>query len=131
MFQLFENLKPSKVVILTSLASCEYHTNAPENLKSDFVKVLRTDSWQDNILHKECSFLETPNVMSGVAASGKIVNIWTVQAGKWPPNRKINDPHILGQMVPGSELILTQEVWDVVDSMKCLWMDKYSLHYLR
>lgn len=71
MFQLFENLKPSKVVILTSSPACDYHTNAPENLKSDFVKVLKTDSWQEMISHKECSFLETPNVISGVAASGK------------------------------------------------------------
>ena len=76
MFQLFENLKPSKVVILTSSAACEYHTNAPENLKSDFVKVLKTDSWQEKIPHKECSFLETPNVISGVAASGKIANFF-------------------------------------------------------
>lgn len=71
MFQLFENLKPSKVVILTSSPACDYHTNAPENLKSDFVKVLKTDSWQEMISHNECSFLETPNVINGVAASGK------------------------------------------------------------
>ena len=111
MFQLFENLKPSKVVILTSLAACEYHTNAPENLKSDFVKVLKTDSWQEKILHEECSFLETPNVMSGVAASGRIANIWTVQARKWswPTNdpRTANDPQIVLQMIPGPELIPT------------------------
>lgn len=80
MFQLFENLKPSKVVILTSSAACEYHTNAPENLKSDFVKVLKTDSWQEKISHKECSFLETPNVISGVASSGKIANFWIISS---------------------------------------------------
>ena len=60
-------------MILTSLPACEYHTNAPENLKSDFVKVLKTDSWQEKILRKECSFLETPNVISGVAASGDVL----------------------------------------------------------
>lgn len=60
-------------MILTSLPACEYHTNALENLKSDFVKVLKTDSWQEKILHKQCSFLETPNIISGVAASGNVL----------------------------------------------------------
>ncbi|KAJ7363691.1 Proteasome assembly chaperone 1 [Desmophyllum pertusum] len=54
--KLFENFKPSKVVILTSAPACEYHTNTPGNLKPDFVKVLKTDSWQEKISHRECSF---------------------------------------------------------------------------
>ncbi|XP_068755553.1 proteasome assembly chaperone 1-like isoform X2 [Montipora capricornis] len=32
-------------------------------------KVLKTDSWQERIPEKECSFLETPNIVSGLAAS--------------------------------------------------------------
>lgn len=71
-FQLFENLKPSKVVILSSAPACEYHTSTPENLKADFVRVLKTDSWQEKIAHRDCSFLETPNIISGVAASGTV-----------------------------------------------------------
>ena len=70
-FQLFEFLKPSKVVILSSAPACEYHTDTPEDLKSDFVKVLKTDSWLEKLSQKECSLLETPNVISGVAASGE------------------------------------------------------------
>ena len=71
MLQLFQNLKPSQVVILTSAHACEYHTRDPGNLKSDFVKVLKTDSWKEKFPKKECSFLETPNIISGLAASGK------------------------------------------------------------
>lgn len=67
--KLLENLKPSKVVILSSAPACDYHTNTPENLKSDFVKVLKTDSWLEKFSQKDCSFLETPNIISGVAAS--------------------------------------------------------------
>ncbi|XP_068698409.1 proteasome assembly chaperone 1-like isoform X1 [Montipora foliosa] len=67
--KLFQNFKPSQVVILTSSPACEYHTSDPGNLKSDFIKVLKTDSWQERIPEKECSFLETPNIVSGLAAS--------------------------------------------------------------
>lgn len=62
-------------MILTSSPACGYHTSTPENLKSDFVRVLKTDSWQEKISHKECSFLETPNIISGVAASGRDISI--------------------------------------------------------
>ena len=71
MLQLFQNLKPSRVVVLTSAPACEYYTSDPGNLKSDFVKVLKTDSWLETFSQKECSFLETPNIVRGLAASGK------------------------------------------------------------
>ena len=58
-------------MILTSSPACDYHTKDPENLPSDFVKVLKTDSWKKSFPEVECAFLETPNVIGGLAASGK------------------------------------------------------------
>jgi len=51
------------------MPACEYHSSDPETLKSDFVKMLKTDSWQGTFSQKECTFLETPNIVSGLAAS--------------------------------------------------------------
>lgn len=70
--QLIQHLKPSRVVMLTSAPACEYHTRDPANITSDFVKVLKTKAWQENFSQKECSYLETPNIIKGQAASGKI-----------------------------------------------------------
>ena len=70
--QLIQNLKPSRVVILTSGPVCEYHTRDPGNITSDFVKVLKTKVWQEKFSQKECSYLETPNIIKGQAASGQI-----------------------------------------------------------
>ena len=70
--QLIQNLKPSRVVILTSAPVCEYHTRDPGNITSDFVKVLKTKAWQEKFSQKECSYLETPNIIKGQAASGEI-----------------------------------------------------------
>ena len=70
--QLIQNLKPSRVVILTSAPVCEYHTRDPGNITSDFVKVLKTKAWQEKFSQKECSYLETPNIIKGQAASGQI-----------------------------------------------------------
>lgn len=67
--KLIQNLKPSRVVILTSAPVCEYHTRDPGNITSDFVKVLKTKAWQEKFSQKECSYLETPNIIKGQAAS--------------------------------------------------------------
>ena len=59
-------------MILTSAPVCEYHTRDPGNITSDFVKVLKTKAWQEKFSQKECSYLETPNIIKGQAASGQI-----------------------------------------------------------
>jgi hypothetical protein len=58
-------------MILTSAAACEYSTQNPSNLKSDFVKMLHTTAWTKTSGERNCEFVETPNTVRGVAAAGE------------------------------------------------------------
>ncbi|KAK3739009.1 hypothetical protein QZH41_010482 [Actinostola sp. cb2023] len=67
--KLFEQVKPSKVIILTSAPVCEYNTSEPDSLPSDFLKVLHTTEWTKDGRALPCGFVETPNTVRGLAAA--------------------------------------------------------------
>ncbi|XP_031553110.1 proteasome assembly chaperone 1-like [Actinia tenebrosa] len=67
--KVFDNVRPSKVIILSSAPACEYSTSDPSNLKSDFVKMLHTTAWNKSNEKTDIGFVETPNTIRGVAAA--------------------------------------------------------------
>ena len=69
---MFEQINPSKVLVITSSSACEYHSVTPDKLQSDFVKMLKTDSWSTKGYSVDCDFLETPNMIKDTPAAGKI-----------------------------------------------------------
>ncbi|XP_032242471.2 proteasome assembly chaperone 1 isoform X2 [Nematostella vectensis] len=67
--KIFSHIRPAKVVILTSSPASEYNSDDPSEIKTDFVKMMKTNAWSNSCAGPDITYIQTPNTVKGLAAS--------------------------------------------------------------